>query len=238
MHTRRYKPLKKIKITTPENIEVEYSLADVGSRTAAALIDMIIQAALMLLLLIALALIAYFSKSFWRQYYGWIIGISLALFAIISYGYFIAMELSMNGQTFGKKALKLRTIRNNGQPITLKHSAIRNLFRVFIDMFGLGMVFIFFSKEHKRLGDFVASTIVVAEKSKSLPITLESLEKVNEHFSYYISKEEQELLRDYLERKNKMDNYSQLREELKSHFTKKFEALGILKEWETFINEL
>jgi len=230
--------LKKIKITTPENIEVEYNLADIGSRTGAALIDMIIQAGFMIILLITIALVAYFSKDFYSKYYGWIIGISLLLFAIISYGYFIVMEITMNGQTIGKRVLKLRTIRNNGQPITLKHSAIRNLFRVFIDMFGLGMVFIFFSKEHKRLGDYVASTIVVEEKSESLPVTLESLEKINENFSYYVSMEEQELLRDYLQRKSKMENYSELREELKNHFTKKFETLGILNDWESFINEL
>ena len=230
--------MKKIKITTPENIEVEYNLADIGSRAAASLIDMIIQAIVIILLVVAIWLIAYFSKNFWMKYYGWIIGISLVLLAIINFGYFIAMELSMNGQTIGKKVLKLRAIRNNGQPITLKHSAIRNLFRVFIDMFGVGMVFIFFTKEHKRLGDFIASTIVVVEKSKSIPITLESLKKVNEHFSYYISKDEQELLRDYLERKDKMENCSELREELKNHFIKKFEALGTLKEWESFINKL
>ena len=36
--------MKKIKITTPENIEVEYNLADIGSRTAAMVIDYLIQA--------------------------------------------------------------------------------------------------------------------------------------------------------------------------------------------------
>jgi uncharacterized RDD family membrane protein YckC len=230
--------MKKIKITTPENIEVEYTLADAASRAGAALIDTAVQSLIYIILLVIIVLIKYFSTEFYNQYYGWIIGIAIIISMLISYGYFIYMELNMNGQTLGKKVLKLRTIRYNGQPLTLKHSSIRNLFRLFIDMFGVGVVLMFFSKEHKRLGDLAASTIVIAEENKNRPITLESLEKINENFSYYISKEENELLRDYFERKNSMSNYSEVREELRSHFTKKFEKLGILDDWENFIDSL
>jgi uncharacterized RDD family membrane protein YckC len=230
--------MKRIRITTPENIEVEYALADIGSRTAAALIDSMIQGVGMLLIGIAILLIRNYSSQFWSDYYGWIIGISILLCAVIIYGYYIGMELSMNGKTLGKKVLKIRTIRGNGQPLTLKHSAIRNLFRVFIDMFGVGVVLIFFSNQRKRLGDMAASTIVVIEENKTRPVTLESLESTNENFRYYISKEEFELLRDYIERKNTMEDYSELREEMKLHFTKKFETLEILEDWKKFIDQL
>jgi uncharacterized RDD family membrane protein YckC len=230
--------MKKIKITTPENIEVEYTLADIGSRTAAVIIDALVQGLFLLLLVVAIILMMVYSQDFWEQYYGWIIGVSLLIYALITYGYFIAMELSMNGQTLGKKVMRLRTIRTNGQPITLKHSAIRNLFRVFIDMLGIGAILIFFTKQHKRLGDFAASTIVIAEENKSRPIILEDLYRSNDNLSYYLSKEEQELLRDYLERKNSMKDYSELREELTNHFQKRFQALGRLNEWESFIKRL
>jgi uncharacterized RDD family membrane protein YckC len=230
--------MRKIKITTPENIEVEYTLADVASRSAAAFIDFLIQGAILFVLLIAVILIAYVAPAFWKEYYGWIVGISLFFAAVIFLGYFIGMELSMNGMTLGKKLLKIRTIRNNGQPITLKHSAIRNLFKIFADMTGLGVVFIFFNKNRKRLGDMVASTIVISEEYKMRPITLESLEKSNENFGYYISEEEQDILRDYLQRRSIMEDCSILRSELKEYFTKKFEDLGILNDWQEFINKL
>lgn len=230
--------MKKIKITTPENIEIEYTLADIGSRVGAALIDMMLQTLVIVILGAAVLLVIYNAPDFWSQYYGWVIGISIFLFALITYGYFILMELTMNGMTIGKKVLKIRTIRNNGQPITLKHSAIRNLFRVFIDMYGVGVVLIFLTKQHKRIGDFAASTIVVAEKSKTTPITLESLQRFNDKISYYISEEEYELLREYLQRKSGMENSDEVREELKLYFTKKFQAVGVLDEWEGFIKEL
>jgi hypothetical protein len=83
-----------------------------------------------------------------------------------------------------------------------------------------------------------ASTIVIAENDKTRPITLEDLQKSNSNFEYYISKEEQELIRDYLERKNKMQDYERLQGELKNHFRSKFDALGILSEFESFINSL
>lgn len=230
--------MKKIKITTPENIEVEYILAGLGSRTAAAVIDVIIQSVVTILLITGVLLVMNFAPEFWEAYYGWVIGMSLLLFAIISYGYFVALELSMNGQTLGKRFLKLRAIRKNGQPITLSHSAIRNLFRLFVDSYGVGVVVMFFAKEHKRLGDFAASTIVVVEEDKVRPVTLESLQSIDEKFSYYISKEERELLRDYFERRSSMENYEELRQELKAHFTRKFEALGILEEWKSFISNI
>jgi uncharacterized RDD family membrane protein YckC len=230
--------MKTVKILTPENIDIEYSLADIGSRSAAAIIDLLVQGVFLGLLVIALILLSHNVPLFWSKYYGWIIGFSLLLTTLISYGYFIVMELSMNGATFGKKILKLRVIRNNGQPITLKHSIIRNLFRLFIDLYGIGLIMILFTRESKRLGDYAASTIVVATHEKNIPIDLESLKVQNEHFSYYISSEEQELLRDYFARKQSFKTCEALRQQLKLHFTDKFESQGILKEWESFIDSL
>ncbi len=230
--------MKKIKITTPENIEVEYTLADIGSRVAAAFIDLMLQMLVIIVLIIAIALVAGNSPLFWERYYGWVIGISLFLLAVIVYGYFIIAELTMNGMTIGKKLLKIRAIRNNGQPITLKHSAIRNLFRIFIDMLGVGVVLIFLTKQHKRIGDFAASTIVVAEESKTAPVTLESLQRAQDRISYYLSQEEYELLREYLQRKSSLENPAEIRAGLRNHLTKKFEAAGVLEEFEEVIKSL
>ena len=230
--------MEKIKITTPENIEVEYTLAGLGSRTGAGLIDMLIQSVIFLILGIALLLIGYFSPGLFEEYYGWIIGGTLFISALISYGYFIAMELNMNGMTPGKKFFRIRTIRNNGQPITIKHSAIRNLFRVFLDVFGVGIVLIFLTKEHKRVGDFVASTIVVTEEKRVTPITLDSLQKISDHYRYLISEEEYEILREYVQRKNDMKDCSYLKEEIRMHFGKRFDNQTNSSEWNTFIDEL
>lgn len=144
----------------------------------------------------------------------------------------------MNGRTPGKKLLKLRAIRTNGQPLTMKHSAIRNFFKILIDSFGIGVVFMFFSKERRRPGDFAASTIVIMEENITKPATLESLQRINEHFSYYFTEEELKLLREYQERKNHIEDSTQIRAELVQYFTEKLGALGVLDDWESFLREL
>ncbi|WP_040214424.1 RDD family protein [Clostridium polynesiense] len=230
--------MKKIRIITPENIEIEYTLADLGSRVAAAAIDMIIKDLIVMVMVIGLLLSLYYNPSLWEEHYGWILGIAFIVYAIISYGYFMYAELKMNGRTPGKKFLKLRTIRNSGEPITFKHSALRNLFKITIDSYGIGIAFIFFNKEHKRIGDLVASTMVIMEDEKDMPITLESLQNSKEHYSYYITEEEDRLLREYFERKSTLEDYTKVREEMKSYFTEKFQNLGILEEWQEFINRI
>ncbi|QTL98313.1 hypothetical protein GM661_10150 [Iocasia frigidifontis] len=219
--------MKKIELTTPENIDVEYTLADLGSRVAAAVIDLAIQGFLLILLAIAIVLIVIYAPDFWDEYLAWIIAISILINAVISYAYYIFMELNMNGRTPGKKILKLRTIRNNGQPLTLKHSAIRNLFRVFLDMLGVGVVSIFFTKEHKRIGDFAASTIVVVEND--IPYPLENLTEGSLFNSLHLSEEDNKLLQDYFVRKNIIINSSILKNKLEYYLTNKYENPDVLK---------
>lgn len=231
--------MDKIRIMTPENIEVEYNLADIGSRTAATLIDMLIQGLFMIIIGIIVLIIIFAFPDFWHKQYGWVIGISVLIWAIIGYGYFVIAEVKMNGRTPGKKVLKLRTIRNNGQPISIGHSAIRNLFKVFIDAYGIGLVVMFITKQHKRIGDFVASTIVVAEDTKFTPVTIENLQgSSNQGLKFNLTEEELQVLREYNGRRDRLEDVSELRAYLKTYFAKKFQAMGTLSEMQDFLNRL
>ena len=46
----------------------------------------------------------------------------------------------------------------------------------------------------------MASTIVVVEESSTKPISLETLLRMNDNLSYYLTKDEYELVREYFER--------------------------------------
>lgn len=237
--------MKKVKILTPDNIEVEYLLADIGSRGAAAGIDtLIINIFLFLMLFIGVLLINYVPE-IWDEYYGWLIGIGIFLYGIMNYGYYIIAELKMNGQTPGKKIVGIRTIRTNGEAITFKHSALRNLFKILMDYYGIGLIMIFFSKNHKRLGDIVASTMVVIENKQEAPVSLEELQQQRtdgssymDSFSYYLTEEENNLLRDYYDRKNTLENPEELRQDIKEYFTVKFTEEGTLHQVQDFINNI
>jgi hypothetical protein len=84
-----------------------------------------------------------------------------------------------NGQTPGKRIMKLRVVREDGRPVRFFEVFIRNLLRLAIDFqpggsYAIGVVSIIFSARSKRIGDFVAGTVVVKERSTEAP----SLEEI------------------------------------------------------------
>jgi hypothetical protein len=89
-----------------------------------------------------------------------------AAMALVSGGYFIFFELLMRGQTPGKKAMRIRVIRDDGTPVTASDVLVRNILRV-VDFlpfaYALGAVVMFPNPLCKRLGDLAAGTIVVKE---------------------------------------------------------------------------
>src|SRR5277367_1415113 len=93
--------------------------------------------------------------------------IVLAYF-VVYFGYFAIFEVLWNGQTPGKKKEGLRVIKDSGRPISPAEAIGRNLMRI-VDqlpfLYALGICSVLLSRQNKRLGDFVAGTIVVHEKS-------------------------------------------------------------------------
>jgi len=155
--------MKTITILTPANIEMEYRLAGVGSRLAAFVIDFLLQLAMIA------SVVSFIVFVIDRRILGHdtlsapMLGAILVTVFVIHLGYFIVTELAMNGQSVGKRLFGLRAIRENGQPLTFPHILIRALFRASIDMMYVGLFTILFSKQHKRLGDMAAGTVVVSE---------------------------------------------------------------------------
>ena len=169
-------------IETPERVELHYVLANVGNRFLAAAIDHLIQAsAIFIVIVIAGAF------SDWRLFNSmgvWAAALTvLAIFAIY-WGYFVAFETLWSGQTPGKRIMRLRVVREDGRPVRFFEVFVRNLLRVAIDFqplpsYAIGVVSIIFSARSKRVGDFVAGTVVVKERATEAPL-LEEIIKVSE----------------------------------------------------------
>ena len=129
---------REILVVTPENIEIEYELAGIGSRFLANLLDSFLQAAIYLGLWIVvgiIALIVSLTTSVFSRALGVFFGeiqLAFALIAgfVILWGYFIWFETVWNGQTPGKRQLGLRVIRDGGYPINIFAAIVRNLIRV------------------------------------------------------------------------------------------------------------
>jgi hypothetical protein len=95
---------------------------------------------------------------------------------LIFAGYFIFFEWLWDGQTPGKRLLKLRVIREDGRPITLWEAIARNLLRVFdatpgflIPIYSVGLIAVFLSNRDQRVGDIFAGTVVIRERADEAP---------------------------------------------------------------------
>ncbi|MEL6495044.1 MAG: RDD family protein [Cyanobacteria bacterium J06623_7] len=164
----------QINLQTPESVELEFTLAGIGNRSFALIIDYLIFWSTILLVWILSAFLAFqlvpnfVSDGVIDRLAQWIWAIqSLTTFAIYV-GYFVILETLWRGQTPGKKWTKIRVIRDNGQPERLPQAILRALLRPIDDIFFVGVLLIIFSDREKRLGDILAGTIVIQEEESKL----------------------------------------------------------------------
>ncbi|MFK8183047.1 MAG: RDD family protein [Phormidesmis sp.] len=163
-----------IKIRTPESVELEFSLAGIGSRTVALAIDYVILGiGLILLMWLGIYILSQLetaevifdidpgSLQLWA---GAILAVLLFSLFI---GYFIGFETAWYGQTPGKRFAKIRVIRDDAQPVRLFQSTLRAIARPVDDILFIGFFFILLGKQEKRIGDWLAGTLVVQMESRS-----------------------------------------------------------------------
>jgi uncharacterized RDD family membrane protein YckC len=165
-------------IETPERVELYYTRAQIGNRFLAALIDHTIQLILIAAIGVVLAALGFNYGGWWADLGNWAIALALVLIFIIFSGYFVFFETIWNGQTPGKRLFRLRVIREDGRPIRFYEAMVRNILRIGLDampvlavlpIYSVGIVAVFFSSRSKRLGDYVADTVVIRESERRAP---------------------------------------------------------------------
>jgi len=150
-----------LKIDTSQNIEIEQPIASIGERISATILDMLF----ILSFIVIMALIA------GGLHYGWMIYlvyIPIAIYSLVS-------ELSMNGQSWGKKILKIKVVKIDGTPATFSSYFLRWVLRLIeiLAMFGsLAMITIILNRKGQRLGDIAANTTVIRLRNNSLKETI------------------------------------------------------------------
>lgn len=151
----------RLLISSPEGVDLEFHLAGLFSRFMALVVDFLLMGCLWL----TLALLLF---SGWSEDEDTVRSALLLLVMFLTYwGYAVAFELGMRGQTPGKRLMGLRVLREDGLPVGLRESALRNLLRA-IDMqpgflYVVGAVALMVDPRGRRLGDLVAGTLVVRE---------------------------------------------------------------------------
>jgi uncharacterized RDD family membrane protein YckC len=148
-------------VHSPEHVLIELTPAGLGTRFAAFLLD----AALILGATGVLSQIGQLLP-------GAIRGLFVATTGfVVIWGYNVLFEVLWNGQTPGKRALRIRVVDGRGLPVDGSQSLIRNVVRLLdvIPFGGIGMLAALLDPEHRRLGDRAADTLVVSEDQPVTP---------------------------------------------------------------------
>lgn len=149
-----------------EAVELDLARAGAGSRLVAAVLDAMIQ---FVALFIVLTLNAYLA--------GGDAAVTAALAVLetvlIFAGYPILFEWLSRGRTLGKLALGLRVVRDDGGPIGFRQALVRGMSSLLLEKPGLifpigtavGVGMIAFGSASKRVGDHLAGTFVLQERT-------------------------------------------------------------------------
>jgi uncharacterized RDD family membrane protein YckC len=162
----------KLRLETPEQIEVDMELAGLGSRFFAQIVDWLIKivvAVFLLFILFMIALATEVAKLLADPSTAGI-AIGFALLYVFFLGYGIFFEAFRNGQTPGKWCTGIRVIQQSGASVDFVSAGIRNFLAIadFLPALLLGAILIQSTTRRQRLGDMAAGTIVVREREMEL----------------------------------------------------------------------
>jgi uncharacterized RDD family membrane protein YckC len=176
-------------IETPERVPLAFALASIGNRFLAVAIDHAIQyvsiALIALLFIFAAGLLSGGAESVIDNVGintpKWIVAVLIIVVFVLFSGYFAFFEWWWDGQTPGKRLMKLRVIREDGRPITLWEAIARNLLRIFdaipgfvVPIYSVGLIVVFLNSRDQRVGDMFAGTVVIRERTDEAPTFAET----------------------------------------------------------------
>jgi uncharacterized RDD family membrane protein YckC len=154
-----------IQIITPENIAFQYRVAGPFRRLPAYLLDFVIRGvvfgvvALVSVIVTSLAGIPNVG-----------VGVAFITWFVLSWFYGGLFETFWNGQTPGKRALKIRVLSIDGQPVTGLQAVLRNVLRAIdsqpLVFYLVGLLAAMMNGRFQRLGDLACGTMVVVEEPK------------------------------------------------------------------------
>lgn len=191
-----------LQINTTQNVPINFELANIGQRLFAFALDMAIKFSYAFLISYFLGdrIFGVFDGDFWSQR-----GLYVILYLPV-FVYTLVSEILMNGQTLGKRLMKIRVINIDGFRPSISDYLIRWFLRLIdfhfyiflfifmpmensiigplVSMFGmftlfLGVLSIGITKKSQRIGDIFARTIVISllDKTKISHTILENLQE-------------------------------------------------------------
>lgn len=173
--------MSNLHINTTQNINLFFTTATIGERMLAYLIDLVIQIAYFIIVVFILLGDIFKNPDLSSS-------IALLLISLPVMFYSLVCESTMEGQTFGKKLLKIKVVKIDGYQAGFFDYFVRWIFAIVDIQMGFipGVIAMVSTKHTQRLGDLAAGTAVISEKSKyniSHTILMEIAEDYKPYFS-------------------------------------------------------
>jgi len=205
-------PDERVRIETPEQVALELPIAGIGSRFLAVAIDTLLQIALAIGTVLALGYGARMLPDAVPRFFT-LLGPAAAILVLfcIYWGYFAFFEIIWSGRTPGKRLAHVRVVKESGRAMTAYDAIARNVLRA-VDflpvMYGVGVLVMMLNRQSRRIGDYVAGTIVVHDRRaraaplprapvRAVDISAEKLAQMGE--------DELSLIEAYLQRRDDLD---------------------------------
>ena len=151
--------MSELQINTTQNVKIKFEAAGVGERLLAFIVDTVIKIAY--LTVMGSIFDAFEGMDEWSE-----IGMNTLIGLPVVF-YTLVQESLLEGQTLGKKVLKIRVVKIDGYQASISDYLVRWFFRIVdVYIFGLGFFSIAFSKKAQRFGDMAAGTAVISLRDK------------------------------------------------------------------------
>jgi len=205
----------RLRIETPEGVDLEVTLAGLGSRAGATFVDSLIIGAALVVLLIGATMLGIFADESSSEFFFVVLGLAALGSLVLTVGYFLLFETLNGGRTPGKAAFGIRVIKMDGAPLGFGAVAIRNLVRLVDSLpgfYAVGIIAIVTSSRNQRIGDLAAGTVVIRDRKmavapSSLVGTID-LAGLPAWDTSAVSEEEVGLIRQYAERRQTLNPVS------------------------------
>ena len=150
-------------LITGDAVTLDLRIAGLPSRTLALAVDVTLQ---VLLLMAGTVLVSWVFSAGGSP--GAQAAVTLGMVVLVLVGLPTLVETLTRGRSLGKMMMGLRVVRDDGGPTRMRHSLVRALSMVFLDLWVtsgvVGGISALASSKSKRMGDHLAGTIVVGER--------------------------------------------------------------------------